>query len=128
MKLDRLTTLFAGVMAVTFLLFTLLPVFSLTRFGATPDPQSVKLLQLAGALFGGMAVLSWVMRETVATQNFAATANGLAAVNALATLVSLSAALSGSFNGFSWVPFATFALFTIAFQAARIRETRHQES
>lgn len=114
MKLNALLSAFAAVAAITCVCFVLFPAFSLHRFGAA-EGQAVVPLQLAGALFGGLAVMGWMARNAGPSPTQDAMVLGFAASNALATVVTVAAARSAAFNQLAWAPVITFACFTIGF-------------
>jgi hypothetical protein len=120
MRLNTLLSVFAVVAAITCACFVLFPSFSLQRFGASADMQAIVPLQLAGALFGGLAVMAWMAREAGPSASRDGLILGLAALNAIATVVTVVGARSGAFNQLAWAPVVTFALFAITFSRAAL--------
>lgn len=115
MKLNALLSTFAAVAATTCIFFVLFPAFSLNRFGAVADARTIVPLQLAGALFGGLAVMAWMARNAEPSPSRDAMVLGLGTLNSLATVVTVGGARSGAFNQVAWAPVITFALFATAF-------------
>lgn len=120
MKLGTLLSVFAAVAAITCVCFVIFPAFSLARFGAPADVRAIVPLQLAGALFGGLAVMAWMSRKAGPSPSRDALVFGLAVLNTIATVVTIGAAGSGAFNQVAWAPVVTFALFAITFTWAAV--------
>jgi len=110
--------LLLSIYSVTAFLFCvglmLLPGFWINLYGAHVDPQAVVLMRLAGSLFGGIGLISWLARNAE-RETRRAIVLGLIVSNSLAAAAALSGAISGVYNQFAWGPVMTFGFFAIAF-------------
>ena len=71
-------------------------------------------MRLAGSLFGGIGLISWLARNAE-RETRRAIVLGLIVSNSLAAAAALSGAISGVYNQFAWGPVMTFGFFAIAF-------------
>ena len=129
MRLNPLLAVFAGMATVTCASFLLFPAFSIERLGGEPSAPAEVLLRLAGALFGGLAVMAWTGRNAAPSDAREAMVSGLAALNALAAVVAVGGARSGLYGATAWVPVVAFTLFAMAFASVRFGDRfRHAPS
>ncbi len=118
----KLSTVFSTYAVVAFVFCAGLlgaPGFWITLYGAEAEPQAVMLLRLVGAVFGGLAVMSWLGRHADRSPSRDAMVLGIAVTNGLAAVISVVTALSGVYNQLAWGPVGVFALMAIGFAFAR---------
>ncbi len=119
MKISNLFMVYAVLAGVTSLFMLFGPTFWLFMHGAAADPLAVLLLRFIGALFGGLAVMSWAARRVEPSAVRDAMALGLSVASALNAVVAVLFATSNLFSGAIWVSVVVFAIFAIAFLSAR---------
>ena len=90
--------------------FLLLPGFLLPIFGMSSAPAAAFLAQLLGSALIGIAVVSWLVRDSGYSPPVRAILIGLLIFNVLGFIVSLLAVLTGVMNAVGWIIPAAFLI------------------
>src|SRR5687768_15972145 len=110
MQIRNLLSIYPVVALIYALGLLVAPGFWSYLYDAAADPQATLLLRLIGAIYGGLAVMTWVARGAEPSRSREGMVLGLTVLNALAALVAVMGALSGVYNAFAWGPVVTFGL------------------
>lgn len=122
MKINTLFSVYAVIALIFCIGLLAAPAFWIDLYGGEVELQATFLLRLVGALFGGVAAMSWAGRNAEPSGSRDAMVLGLAVLNGLAAVVALFTALSGVYNYLAWGPVATFAILGLAFALTKRRQ------
>jgi hypothetical protein len=115
MKTNLLLLIYAVFAAVTSVLMLFAPEFYIFIYGAASDTQAQLMTRYIGALFGGLALMAWMARDTQTSATRNAITFGLAAASGLGAIVCVFFALSGLYNVIVWGSVGIHVAFCVAF-------------
>lgn len=118
MKTNILFIVFAVLAAVTSLLMLITPEFYVFLYLANADSQAELLFRYIGALYGGLAVMAWMSRNSEPSQSRAGMLWGIAVLSLLSAIVTAFMGLSGHYNVVIWLSCALHAAISIWFALA----------
>jgi len=114
MKPHVLFIVFSVVATATSIAMLVAPEFYIFVFGSNAGAQATPLLRYVGALFGGLAVMTWLGRNTEPIQ-MRTMLIGLAVLNGLGAIAMASIALTGHYNVVIWISVAMQTAFCAGF-------------
>lgn len=116
MPFSTVFSLYAVVTGLFGIALLVLPTQLMGLYGAPAlDMLQLILSRFIGALFAGLAVMTWTGRVSEAGRARNAMVLGLTVLNGLSAVVAVVAALSGLFNALAWGQAGLYAVFTVLF-------------
>jgi hypothetical protein len=119
MPFTSLFSLYAVVTGLFAIALLVVPNPLMGLYGAPAlDTLQLILSRFIGALFAGLAVMTWTGRGSEVGRARNAMVLGLTVLNGLSAVIAVVAALSGVFNALAWGQAALYAVFTVLFVMA----------
>jgi hypothetical protein len=115
MKLNTLLVINAILGIVFGFTFLLAPEQSVTLYGVTLDPVSKYLVQLIGAGYLGIGVVTWMARKATASDALRAIVLGYFIYNSIGFVVALINQFAGVVNSLGWSTVAIYLLLALGY-------------
>ena len=115
MKINHLLLAYAVLATITSVFMLLAPEFWLFIHVVAADQHSTLLIRFVGALFGGLAVMTWASWQFEPSKYPSAMVLGLAVSSGLSAIVAILFATSGLYSNVIWVSVFVFSFFSIGF-------------
>ena len=118
MKRDTLLVVFSAVAAIKCVVMLAAPAFYLFVFQVQSTALAEMLVRHAGALYGGLGVMAWLVRGAEPSRALEAMMYGLAIANGLAGAILAMLAMSGMVSQVMWISAAVHLAFCLGFLVA----------